>query len=216
MGMKILIDNGHGSNTAGKRSPDGRLLEYRYAREIADDVVAILRSYGYDAEKLVPEERDISLSECIRRVNTICNKLGAGNVILISIHCNAAGNGTWLNARGWCAFTTVGKTKSDGLAECLYDAAEMNLKDYSGTFTKDELSTKQRPIRTDLTDGDRDLEKDFYIIKKSACPAVLTENMFQDNRKDVDWLLSDAGYHAITRIHVEGIIKYIQKTTGKK
>ena len=24
--MKVLIDNGHGENTAGKRSPDGRLL----------------------------------------------------------------------------------------------------------------------------------------------------------------------------------------------
>ena len=37
--MKILIDNGHGSNTAGKRSPDGRLLEYAYTREIAERVV---------------------------------------------------------------------------------------------------------------------------------------------------------------------------------
>ena len=32
--MKILIDNGHGSNTKGKRSPDGRLMEYAYTREI--------------------------------------------------------------------------------------------------------------------------------------------------------------------------------------
>lgn len=34
--MKILIDNGHGNNTPGKRSPDGRLLEWAYTREIAD------------------------------------------------------------------------------------------------------------------------------------------------------------------------------------
>ena len=31
--MKILIDNGHGENTPGKRSPDGKLREYLYARE---------------------------------------------------------------------------------------------------------------------------------------------------------------------------------------
>lgn len=30
--MKILIDNGHGSNTPGKCSPDGRLREYSYVR----------------------------------------------------------------------------------------------------------------------------------------------------------------------------------------
>lgn len=32
---EILIDNGHGSNTSGKCSPDGRLKEYAYTREIA-------------------------------------------------------------------------------------------------------------------------------------------------------------------------------------
>ena len=33
--MKVLIDNGHGSDTPGKRSPNGRLREYAYTREIA-------------------------------------------------------------------------------------------------------------------------------------------------------------------------------------
>ena len=37
--MKILIDNGHGENTPGKRSPDGSLREYAYAREIADRIM---------------------------------------------------------------------------------------------------------------------------------------------------------------------------------
>lgn len=36
--VKILIDNGHGVNTTGKQSPDGRLHEYAYAREIAKRV----------------------------------------------------------------------------------------------------------------------------------------------------------------------------------
>ncbi|ROT17361.1 N-acetylmuramoyl-L-alanine amidase, partial [Muribaculaceae bacterium Isolate-114 (HZI)] len=54
--MKILIDNGHGVNTKGKRSPDGRLLEYRYCREIAAEVEKRLRAQGYDAERIVTEE----------------------------------------------------------------------------------------------------------------------------------------------------------------
>lgn len=32
--MKIILDNGHGRETAGKCSPDGRLLEYAYTREL--------------------------------------------------------------------------------------------------------------------------------------------------------------------------------------
>ena len=48
--MKILIDNGHGQSTPGKRSPDGRFLEFKFNREIAQRIVADLRDRGYDAE----------------------------------------------------------------------------------------------------------------------------------------------------------------------
>ena len=88
--MKILIDNGHGAETRGKRSPDGRLLEYRENRIIARGIVDALTARGLDAILLVPEETDISLPERCRRVNEWCRQLGRQNVILISIHCNAA------------------------------------------------------------------------------------------------------------------------------
>ena len=65
--MKILIDNGHGIDTKGKRSPDGRLLEYRENRIIARGIVNALTARGLDASLLVPEETDISLPERCRR-----------------------------------------------------------------------------------------------------------------------------------------------------
>ena len=37
--MKILIDNGLGENTPGKRSPDGRFLEFQFNRTIAKQIV---------------------------------------------------------------------------------------------------------------------------------------------------------------------------------
>ena len=67
--MKILIDNGHGILTKGKRSPDGKLLEYAYARELARQIVKTLQARGYDSELLVPEDDDIPLSERVRRIN---------------------------------------------------------------------------------------------------------------------------------------------------
>ena len=95
--MKILIDNGHGSNTPGKCSPDGRLREYSYTREIAGRVVFELRKLGIDAELVVKEEIDVPLSERCRRVN----EYKTSEAILISIHCNAAGNGSnWMQAHG--------------------------------------------------------------------------------------------------------------------
>ena len=45
-------------------------------------------------------------------------------------------------------------------------------------------------------------------------PAVLTENLFQDNRDDVTFLLSDEGKEVITSLHVKAIISYIEE--GKR
>lgn len=188
--MKILIDNGHGSNTAGKCSPDGRLLEYAYAREIAQRVVNELKNQGLDAELLVREEIDVPLQERCRRAN----EYKASEAILVSIHCNAKGMGDkWMDARGWEVWTTPGTTKADSLATCLYQAAG-------------ELGFK---VREDNSDGDPDKEGHLYILKHSRCPAVLTENLFQDNREDVDFLLSASGKNAITELHVRGIKKYL-------
>ena len=190
--MKVLIDNGHGSNTPGKRSPDGRLREYAYTREIAERLVMELRKNGIDAERIVKEEIDVPLAERCRRAN----EYKASEAILVSIHCNAAGNGSdWMSARGWEAWTSVGKTKADKLATCLYENAEYCLPGMK--------------IRKDMTDGDQDKESGFYILKHTKRPAVLTENLFQDNKKDVEFLLSEEGKLAIVNMHVWGIMKYL-------
>lgn len=195
--MKILIDNGHGKETPGKRSPDGLLREYKYAREIASAIVTELRTRGIDATGLVPEEEDIPLQERARRANEWCGRLGSENVILVSIHCNAAGNGEWMNARGWSAYTSKGTTKADTLATMLYEAAGKNF-------------TNQK-IRKDFSDGDPDWEESFYILKKTKCPAVLTENFFMDNKEDVSYMLSYEGRTQIVKTHVDGIINYVGK-----
>lgn len=74
--MKILIDAGHGINTPGKKSPDGRLKEYEWARNIAQRLEANLKSNGYDVQRVVPEVEDISISTRCNRVNAICKQVG--------------------------------------------------------------------------------------------------------------------------------------------
>ena len=60
--MKVLIDNGHGIETLGKRSPDGRLREYAYTREVAARGVKALTAAGRDAVRLVPGDADAPLA----------------------------------------------------------------------------------------------------------------------------------------------------------
>ncbi len=210
-----LYDAGHGIDTLGKCAPDKSLREYKKARELVKDIVAQRRAMGYDARILVTEDNDISLPERCRRVNAVCRQVCKSNVLLVSVHCNAAGaDGKWKSAGGWCAYTSPGQTKADILATNLYESAQTYLKDYIEDFpirkAKGDYDSKQRPIRTDYSDGDPDYEARFYILVNTQCPAVLTESMFQDNKADVDFLLSPEGHNAIVNLHVNGVDKFVK------
>ena len=212
--MIILIDNGHGCDTEskGKFSPKldetikigdeftngGRFREWKYNRVIANLIVDKMVAMGYDARLLVKEDKDISLADRVKRINAVCDKVGAKNVLVISVHSNAVGDGTnWEKGCGWEAYSTKGNTRSDILAECLYNRAKTNLEG--------------RKIRMDKSDGDSDKEANFYIIKGAKCPAVLTENFFYDNKDDLKYLTSEEGVHGVVRTHIEGIIDFINK-----
>ena len=194
--MLILIDPGHGIDTPGKRSPDGKFLEYLWNRQIADLILDRFMIMGIDASLVVTETNDISLSTRVQRVNKVCSKVGASNVILLSIHSNAAGDGSkWMSAQGWSCYTSKGDTKSDVIAECLYDAFETEFA--------------EKKIRKDMSDGDRDWEENFYVLQKSKCPAVLLENFFYDNRDECTWLLKDETKERIADAIVKGFVQYI-------
>lgn len=205
--MKILLDNGHGENTAGKRSPDGVLREYRYTRDITQGIERELRTRGYDVTRIVKESIDVPLSERVCRVNEWCKELGASRVLLVSVHVNASGDGSeWQHAHGWSAYTCNGKTRSDKLADWLYAAAERN-------FCGDGVATYPKRgdgivIRRDMQDGDPDWEEDFYILKQTRCAAVLTENFFMDNPLDMAYLM--AHKDLVVKVHVEGIVDYVK------
>ena len=199
----VMLGTAHLESTPGKCSPDGKFREYKYSREIVEDLKTKLESYGYFVLVDVPQDdlkgynQNRELSYRVQKVNDWCKTYGVKNCIYVSIHVNAAGgDGKWHTATGWEAYTTKGVTKSDKLAECLYSAAKQNL-------------TGQK-IRTDKSDGDSDQEANFYVIRKTNCPAVLTENFFQDNKKDVEYLLSEQGKHEIVRTHIEGILNYFK------
>ena len=193
--MRILIDAGHGIDTPGKRSPDGQFREYLWNREIAEMLFAMLTEHHFDVDMVVTETNDIPLKTRVRRVNEVCNLHGSHNVLLLSIHSNAAGNGmNWMTAQGWSAYTTKGNTRSDIAAKCLYDAFEEEFKD--------------RKIRKDMSDGDPDWEEDFYIIKKTPCPAVLLENFFYDNREECSWLMQESNKRRIARAILHGVQYY--------
>ena len=192
--MVVLIDNGHGAETPGKRSPDGRLREYRVTRDLALMVADILTADGIDARLLVPEEWDVPLVTRCSRANAIAAKQPA---ILVSLHINEAGDGSrWMTAEGFEVYTTPGITSSDRLAECIYEAVAA------------ETPFRMRP---DLSDGDHDKEARFYILQHTVCPAVLCECGFMDNPTECAWLLRESSQAAVALAIADGIADYLKK-----
>ena len=193
----VILDNGHGKDTPGKCAPDKTLYEWQWTREI----VAMLceRLYGLENVQtviLVPEEHDVTLKERVRRVNTIYHdaKIENKEVLLISVHINASGHGTWKNASGWSVWVSNNASdKSKQFAQIAYEQAK--LLDLCGN----RVAPKENYWSSN-----------FYILKNTPCPAVLTENMFQDNKDDVAFLKSEEGKEKIVELHFNAIKKYLE------
>lgn len=191
----VILDNGHGKETAGKRSPvwdDGRqLLEWEFNRDIVRRICLLLDQEDIPYERIVPEDVDVNLKERCRRVNAIHDRTG-GDCFLVSVHGNAGGGS------GWECYTSTGKTGADDIATVL---CRMFEREFGG----------QCRMRFDNSDGDPDKEQDFYILRNTKCPAVLTENFFMDNPLDCKLMLSDDGRQRIAEAHYWAIRNIIRK-----
>ena len=192
--VTVLLDNGHGRETPGKRSPDGRLMEWEYTRRLAAAVEARLLAQGIDARRIVEEDTDVPINERVQRVNAICDKIGTANVILVSIHINAAVGSGWKDARGWTVWVAPNASgNSKRLAKCLYGEADK--AGYKGNRWVPDT---------------RYWIGNYGILRDTKCQAVLTENLFQNNKEDVAILMSEEGEQAMVDIHVKGIADYIR------
>lgn len=189
-----ILDNGHGIDTLGKRTPEHIgipiIEEWSFNRDIVKRIEKLCRQEGITYFSLVPEQKDVSLRDRCVRVNKCCELEYPKNCFLVSIHANAGG-GT-----GWECFTTKGETRSDHIATILCEEFK---KEFGNEF----------PLRSDCSDGDPDKEEQFYILKHTVCPAVLTENFFMDNSKDVALMITEEGKNKIAKIHFEAIKRII-------
>ena len=183
--MKIILDAGHGNNTPGKRSPvwqsgTPQIFEWSYNRKIT---TAINKALPTDTIILVPEDSDVPLIERVRRANEISRQFGTNNTLLVSVHLNAF---TTPTPRGWEIHTIKGNTPSDTFADIFHTNAQKILQ-------PDNI-----PIRNKF-------KNDFYILKNTICPAVLTENLFMTNEKDCIYLNSEIGFNNIVKLHIDSI-----------
>lgn len=175
MRRTVILDNGHGGminneyQTAGKRSPDwhqGILYEGMFNRWVVNRIIEKLDRLKIPYYHISLEYNDVSLETRRNRANRI-HEINP-DVWLLSIHANAGG-GTGIEA-----FTTIGQTTADGLADIILRNLQTDMQDTR--------------MRFDLADGDKDKEMNYYILKETTPPAVLVELGFMDHQIDYDRL----------------------------
>lgn len=186
--MKNLIpifDNGHGGmiggnyQTPGKRSPNwecGVLYEGMFNRWVVNRLIEKMDRAGLKYYHVSPELDDVGLAERVNRANDI-HRINP-KTYLLSVHANAGGG------VGIEGFTSIGDTGSDPICDAF-------LKRFSEDFEN------VQKMRFDLSDGDRDKEANFYVLRKTICPALLLELGFMDNLEDYHNLWSEQYLNAL-------------------
>lgn len=192
----VLLANCHGKNTAGKRSPDGRLREYAWGREINKRITEELYKYGIKTIVINPEENEVKLAVQAERANKYYNqyKNQYDEIVLLSPHVNASAGNGWTDASGFsCYVYNKASKKSRKLAKIIADIA----------YDKYELQGNRW-----LPDA-RYFEANYAILRLTCMPAILSECGYQTNHKDVEFLLSEEGKRIYTDLHVSAIRNYI-------
>lgn len=211
--MHIILDCGHGMNdtTKGKYSPlldqnefnlrdvtvyQNRFREGNFNRLIGQRLERMLKDAGFEVHIVSDSYKDNSLNDRVNKANQIAAKYGKGNCIYISIHSNASGNGIdWKNATGVSVHCCrKSSEKSKRLAQLIYK--HVLDKGYNGnrSIPKDHI-----------------WYNDFFVLKNTAMPAVLVENLFYDNKSDLKKLMSDEHRDVILSYLYNGILEFIDE-----
>lgn len=200
-----LIDPGHGGEIDGvyqtspnfdKNDPstwhksyyhkdeDLVIWEGVFNRAVARKLIRLLVAEDIECKLIAHGEEDIPLYKRVQYADEL--QALHGRCVYVSIHGNAGGG------HGHEIYTSVGQTKSDKIAEVFIKHMEKEFPEQTS--------------RKDLTDGDSDKEAQFYVLRKTDCPAILTENFFMDDPEDAKLMISEEGQSRVAKAHFNAIL----------
>jgi len=180
--IKVAVDDGHGMETPGKRTPDG-YRENNFNHYTKEYLIDELKHNGFDIVDCSPTRNDNSLQDR-------CNRANKGKAdIFVSIHFNAL-TGKWGTHGGIETFSYYTSSKGEKLAEYVH---KQLLK---GTPLKDRGTKKAG----------------FYVLKHTKMPAVLIECGFMDNKKEALLMKSNSYRKECASEICKGICDYFTKS----
>lgn len=162
----VILDSGHGGLVEGKYTTAGKRAywnEFTINEGVLNRAVVNLLAFKLDAHNIPCHI--INPENHDTRLGTRVSKANQlakkYDCIYISVHHNA-GRGT-----GCEVFTSIGSTDSDDIAKALEDE-----------FVN--IPLKWRGCK----------ERNFYVLRSTRCPAVLTEFSFMDTFDDAHYMMN--------------------------
>lgn len=185
MSKKVVLDPGHGVETAGKRSPDGTYYEHEFNLDMAKRLKTILERHGVGVTMTRTDEHDVSLATRVAVANKVRPDL------FVSIHSNASGDGkNWTDPDGYGIYTssagaTAGRNRAANAILARVKAA--GIKIWGGGLHHDSL----------------------YVLKNTIDPAVLIEHGFHTNKEETVLLKTSAYRDKLAEADAKGILDYL-------
>lgn len=173
----VILDDGHGEHTAGKRTPyipslGRQIRENEFNKAVVNLLDAELKRCGFRTLQLAPTDADTPLST---RTST-ANK-AKGN-LLISVHFNAMGS-------------TFAYSKASGFSVHIQPTDKTNANSGSLKFAKlaiEELAKGTPQVNRGI------VGQNLHMTRESNMPAALIECGFMDEEREA-LLMIDAKFH---------------------
>jgi N-acetylmuramoyl-L-alanine amidase len=187
--FRWIIDNGHGRNTRGKRSPEwddgSQLFEFKFNRQVAFYLFELLIEAGVDYSELVPELKDVSLRNRTKRAKRIAKDVDKP-CVFVSIHGNGYEDP---NVNGIETFHFPGSDFGNRVAEEF-----------------------QQQLITETGWHDRGVKTArYWVLRKTPMPSILTESGFYTNFAECQKMLSSSWQKRIAYAHYQAILNIEQK-----
>ncbi|MCA0173050.1 N-acetylmuramoyl-L-alanine amidase [Bacillus sp. RAR_GA_16] len=184
----IALDDGHGMNTAGKRTPYipeiGRSIqENEFNREVVKYLKIELERCGFQTLLVAPTNTDTPLST---RTNLANSKKADA---YIAIHYNAFdGSFSGADPSGIELYVYLGHTNKEA----------GKLASSIAKYLRQGTPQNYRGIK----------EADFHVLRETNMIAVLTENGFMDNKFEALLMLDKDFQKEVAIEHAKGICDY--------
>lgn len=181
----LILDDGHGVETPGKRTPTGT-KENQFNSAVVAKVKSIAEERGINVLLTAPEIADIPLKTRTDRANIAYSDLKPSDkCVMVSIHYNAHLS-TFEGSNASGVETLYSKADSKYLAECIHENLIMG--------------TQQVNRKVKL--------QNLHMTRETKMPSVLIECGFMDDPREAALMLDDAFQSEVATEVVKGLCKF--------